>query len=189
MRQDKGRPAFLPAFFLIALVAFTAFITLSCSNEAAPGPSDVPSVPPASTPATNTPVNSPSPSTSNKISSSLQIQINLRKAQIASPNPDRLSQMQAQGMDITHINSQRIFIYLIQQLTSDQTADLQSLGLTLYPESWIPPVGAHPAGYFLADMPIDKLDSLAARDYIVRLDTAETKVSTQQPSGLKGDIK
>ena len=108
-----------------------------------------------------------------KVSSLLLMQIDLRKAQIADPTADRLERMQNMGMRTEDLASQRIFVHLSQELTQSQLEELQDLGITVYVDSWIPPVGAHPTGFMLADMPIDKLYDLAARDYVIRLNTAE----------------
>ena len=53
------------------------------------------------------------------------------------------------------------------------------MGITIYPDSWIPPAGNNPDGFYLADMPVDKLDALAAKDYVIRLDTAEKQLKPQ----------
>jgi hypothetical protein len=116
-----------------------------------------------------------------KASSTLLAQVALRQQQLASPTAERLAQMQSMGMKTENFGIQRIYIYLSQQLTARQGDELRALGITLYLDSWIPPVGNHPIGFMLADMPVDKLDALAAKDYVVKLDTAETK-SEPQPS-------
>ena len=108
-----------------------------------------------------------------KASSLLLTQIALRKEQIADPTPDRLEIMKRFGMRVDNLEMQRIFIHLTDELNSSQIAELETMGITLYLDSWIPPVGAHPTGFIIADMPIDKLEELAARNYVVRLDTAE----------------
>ncbi len=108
-----------------------------------------------------------------KVSSLLFTQISLRKEQIAEPTPDRLEMMKALGMVVDNLEIQRIFIHLSKELNSSQIAELEAMGIILYLDSWIPPVGAHPTGFIIADMPIDKLEELASKDYIVRLDTAE----------------
>jgi hypothetical protein len=56
---------------------------------------------------------------------------------------------------------------------------LTGLGITIYPDSWIPPLANHPNGFVLADMPVDKLDALAAKDYVIKLDTAEQQLQPQ----------
>ena len=146
---------------LITLLIILGIASLSCSDNPAP-------------------VSSPGNTTSStKISSSLQIQASLRKAQLASPTPERLAQMQSQGMNVSNLSIQRIYIYLKQPLTPSQTSELQSLGITVYLDSWIPPVGNNPEGFYLADVPVVKLDTLAAKDYVVRLDTAEKQLRPQ----------
>jgi hypothetical protein len=82
--------------------------------------------------------------------------------------------MQSLGMNVESISVQRIYIYSSQPLTGPQTDELKSLGVTVYADSWIPPVGNHPQGFILADMPVDKLDAVANKTYIIKLDTAET---------------
>lgn len=108
-----------------------------------------------------------------KVSSLLFTQIKLREEQIAEPTPDRLEMMKELGMMVDNLEIQRIFIHLTKELNSSQIAELEAMGIILYLDSWIPPVGAHPTGFIIADMPIDKLEALAEKDYVVRLDTAE----------------
>jgi hypothetical protein len=90
-----------------------------------------------------------------------------------------MNQMQQMGMQTADLNVQLIYIYLAQKLTTDQAAELTALGITLYPDSWIPPVSNHPDGFMLADMPVNKIDQLAAKDCVIRLDTAEIQAQPQ----------
>ncbi len=145
----------------IATLLFIIMIgmsTLSCSNSDQTTPNSL---------------------TQSKASSLLLLQISLRREQLASPTPERLVQMQAQGMNTTNLNIQRVFIYLKQQLTPAQASELQALGITVYLNSWIPPAGNNPDGFYLADLLVGKLDALAAKDYVVRLDTAEKLLQPQ----------
>lgn len=119
------------------------------------------------------------PVTQAKASSILLAQVALRQQQLASPTAERLAQMQAMGMRTENLGVQRIFIYLSQPLNAQQTDELHALGITPYSDSWIPPVGNHPTGFILADMPVASLDALAAKDYVIKLDTAETKAEPQ----------
>jgi hypothetical protein len=128
---------------------------------------------------TNLPINSPS----GKVSSQLMLQVSLRMAQIENPSSQKLAQMQMMGMQEQNIGVQRIYIYLCQPLTPAQVSDLQSMGITLYLDSWISPAGNNPRGFMLADMPADKLNDLAAKDYVVSLDTAE------RPSQPQSDVQ
>ncbi|MFC1981111.1 S8 family serine peptidase [Chloroflexota bacterium] len=93
--------------------------------------------------------------------------------------------LQAQGIRLVDLDKQRIFIHSLEELGQSQVEELESMGLTLYLDSWIPPVGAHPTGFITADMPIDKLDQLAAREYIVRLDTAERFLEFQNDLAIQ----
>jgi hypothetical protein len=108
-----------------------------------------------------------------KATALLLLQINLRRQQIADPSPERLEQMQVMGMNTADLATQRVFIHFAQQPTSEQLDELKALGVTPYPESWLPSAGGPSAGLLVADMPIDKLDELMGKVYITQLDTAE----------------
>lgn len=120
---------------------------------------------------------------SEKASSQLLAQVNLRKEQITEPSPERLELMKNMGMQVDNLGIQEIFIHLEQAPSTSQIQELEAMGLTLYLDSWIPPVGAHPTGFLTADMPVDKLEALAEKDYVVRLDTAERVLMPQ--NGIK----
>ncbi len=108
-----------------------------------------------------------------KASALLLLQVDLKEKQFAAPTPQRLEQMKAMGMRTDNLGMQRIFIHLAQEPTAQQIDKLKAIGITPYPGSWIPAAGGHPTGFIVADMPVDKLDELAGKDYVVRLDTAE----------------
>jgi hypothetical protein len=116
-----------------------------------------------------------------KVSSALLQQVELRREQISSPNPERLKQMQDMGLSTADLNKQLVFIYVKGPLSTAQAEDLGALGVIVHADSWIPAVGSHPLGFFIADMPVDKLEALAARDYIAKLDTAERQSLPQCP--------
>ena len=98
---------------------------------------------------------------------------------------ESVSILQALGIGPESLDSQRIFIHFTREPTQSQIEELEAMGITVYPDSWIPPVGAHPTGFLLAEMPVDKLETLAAKDYIVKLDTAERMLEPQAGSGLQ----
>ncbi len=110
-----------------------------------------------------------------KISVALFEQVELRREQMVSPDDQRLKQMQELGLSLENLDRQLVYIYIREPLNNDQADDLSSLGVCVHKDSWIPAVGNHPLGFFIADIPVDSLESLAARDYIVRMDTAERK--------------
>jgi hypothetical protein len=114
-----------------------------------------------------------------KASTLLLLQIDLREKQLAAPTAERLKQMQAMGMRTENLGVQRVFIHLAQEPTAGQIDELEAMGIILYPDSWIPATGGHPTGFMVADMPIDKLDELEGKDYVVRLDTAEQLLEPQ----------
>jgi hypothetical protein len=108
-----------------------------------------------------------------KATSLLLLQLNLRRRQLADPKPERLEQMQAMGMNTEDLEIQRVFIHLAQEPAAGQLDELAALGVTPYPESWIPSAEGPSAGFLVADMPVDKLGELAGIDYVAQLDTAE----------------
>lgn len=110
-----------------------------------------------------------------KISSALLEQVELRREQIASPDDQRLKQMQDLGLSVVNLDRQLVYLYVKDPLSPEQADDLKDLGVHVHEDSWIPAVGNHPLGFFIADVPVDRLESMAARDYIVRLDTAERR--------------
>ena len=118
-----------------------------------------------------------------KISSLLLIQVNLKKEQIKNPNDERLNLIKEMGMRLDNLENQLIFIHFKQKLTESQVTELQNIGLILHMDSWIPPIGAHLTGYIIADMPVDALDELVEREYIIKLDTAERVLEPQAGSG------
>lgn len=118
-----------------------------------------------------------------KISSLLLIQVNLKKEQIKNPNDERLNLIKEMGMRLDNLENQLIFIHLERKLNEAQVTELQNIGLILHMDSWIPPVGAHLTGYIIADMPVDALDELVEREYIIKLDTAERVLEPQAGSG------
>jgi clostripain len=109
-----------------------------------------------------------------KVSSllALQVEAKLRYQQLPLTT-SALGMMQAKGMNTQDLDTQRVFIYMAQEPTAKQLKEREALGITPYPDSWIPPVGEFPTGFIVAEMPVDELSALAGEDYIARLDTAE----------------
>jgi len=114
-----------------------------------------------------------------KASALLLLQIDLKEKQLAAPTSERLEQMKAMGMRTEDLGMQRIFIHLAQEPTAGQIDELKAMGITPYPDSWIPATGGHPTGFMVADMPIDKLGELVGKEYVVWLDTAEQTLEPQ----------
>ncbi|MFC1930284.1 hypothetical protein ACFLWE_00075 [Chloroflexota bacterium] len=114
------------------------------------------------------------PGIAKKVSTRLVRQIELRTQQLTSPNEGRAEEMTAQGMSLESLSLQKVFVHFSQAPTQAQITELQDAGITLHLSSWIPPVGNAPTGFLLAEMPVDKLTFFASRDFVVKLETAET---------------
>ncbi|MCX5994203.1 MAG: S8 family serine peptidase, partial [Chloroflexi bacterium] len=102
-----------------------------------------------------------------KISSSLTMAIDARAAPV---QPLLSGALQEPLLDPLNVS---VFIYTNSRPDAAQVADMASAGVTAYADSWIPPVGEHPQGFITATVPVDKVNDLAAKNYVVRLDSAE----------------
>lgn len=159
---------------LIGLAGCTSLESPTASSTAVPN---------SSTPTTSV-TSTPQP----KINPVLQTQVDLKKQQLADPTPAGLTLLKESGANTENLNSQRVYVQLSQPLTAEQTAELNQLGITPYPDSWIPPVGNFKYGFILAITPVDKLNTLAALDYVIKIDTAEKQLFPQINTP-QGDIK
>lgn len=115
-----------------------------------------------------------------KVSPILLNQVEMRQQQMKQPTAQRLDQMQSMGMNVDSLALQRVFIHLSQKPNETQIQDMRTVGVTVYLDSWIPPAGSSPTGFLLADMPVNTLRGLAAKDYVIKLETAER---LSQPQG------
>jgi len=109
----------------------------------------------------------------NKIDALLSYQIRLKKEQLANPTPSGLEHIKALGMRVDNLNMQSVYMRLNKLLSTEQADELKALGITLYLDSWIPPVSSSSTGSIRADVPVNKLDMLTAKDYVIGLETAE----------------
>jgi len=117
-----------------------------------------------------------------KIDSLLQTQVKLKKEQLSNPTSERLQLMQNMGMRTDDLEKQRIFIHMKDLPDSSQVRELESMGIVLYLDSWIPPLENHSTGFLLADMLIKRMAELAEIDYIINLETAERALEPQNGS-------
>ena len=114
-----------------------------------------------------------------KVSSLLSLRIELKQKRLSQVNAspqsmDNSTNFELQGFDsLTSLDNEQVFLHFVTQPGKEQLDDLVSTGVVPYPESWIPPFGNHPTGFILAEMPVDKLNILAAKSYLVNLNTAE----------------
>jgi subtilisin family serine protease len=132
------------------------------------------------------------------IDSSLHRQIDekLQMLQKTGADEDRslMSPQMVDEQNISPPDTQNIFIFSAARPGPDEIKELESLGLVVYEDSWVPPVGSHPAGFLSADMPVDKLYQVADIPFIVRMSTAERYmmpvndlgVQTMNVDGIRG---
>jgi len=123
-----------------------------------------------------------SPAVGSKISSLLAIQIKEKLSEASSSGQSTVKPFaddSPSNTETTLANQEEVFLHFAQKPSSSQLNDLTALGVTVYPNTWIPPVGAFTTGFVLADMPINELSTLAAESYIVTMDTAEQSLSPQ----------
>ncbi len=97
----------------------------------------------------------------------------------AEPSDRLIEEIYPAFTDPEELVSELVYVYMDEPPTESQLEEMKSLGMIPYPETWVPPVGQHPQGFFLTDMPVDRLEQLAAKEYITRLDTAERQVFPQ----------
>jgi len=132
------------------------------------------------------PTSAQNPQPSSKISSLLLIQVETKQRLANDELPAEMASIlglsqnsQQPPKALTGLSTQRIFIYLAEPLGQPQIEELEALGLSLYLDSWIPPTGSHPQGFIIADMPIDKLNELTEKDYVIRLDSTQRLAQPQ----------
>jgi hypothetical protein len=116
-----------------------------------------------------------------KTSGLLQHHLNLKQAQLDQPSPDNMARMQAAGLASDDLSTEWVYLHFADEPTSVQLKELQGLGVNTFTDTWIPPVYDHPNGFLLAEMPLDKLKDVVAKEYVVYVDTAE------QPRHLMND--
>lgn len=120
-----------------------------------------------------------------KISGLLQLQIQLKKSYLEGPTPVRLDAMKKMGMRIEKVHTQLVYIHLKRKLSASKIAILNKLGIDVHMNTWIPPLKNHPTGFVIADVPVDRLNDLARKRFVIRLATAEQKLELQNDEAAK----
>lgn len=64
-------------------------------------------------------------------------------------------------------------LYFAEYPDGAQVDELEALGVRLYPETWTPPMEAHPLGFVLAEIPPLKFLDVITNEIVRRIDTAE----------------
>ena len=89
----------------------------------------------------------------NKVSSLLSLHIKMKQAQPAFTSQNTMKPFGVEPESIgetTLVDKERVFLHFTQPPTNDQINELASLGVTVYPDSWIPPVNNFKTGFILA---------------------------------------
>jgi subtilisin family serine protease len=117
-----------------------------------------------------------------KVSSLLSLHVKIKLSQVENSPQGTIKAPVLEPQVIgenTPVNNEQVFLRFSREPSAAQLSELSSSGVTVYPDSWIPPAGNLKTGFVLADMPVDKLDFLASKSYILSLDTAEQSLTPQ----------
>jgi hypothetical protein len=69
-----------------------------------------------------------------------------------------------------------VFVHVKEEMSQTRIRELEGLGLTLMPETWIPPNGSHSTGFYLGEMQVCNVVQLAKLGDIVRITSAEMEL-------------
>ncbi|MBI4333540.1 MAG: S8 family serine peptidase [Chloroflexi bacterium] len=118
-----------------------------------------------------------SPAVNRKVSSRLDMQVREKNRLAAAPGraQARTAAPQAARAPAGDVSRQGLFLHMKEFPTPARQAELRALGAILYPGSWIPPVGRHATGFMYAEAAVDRIQGLAARDYVSFMETAEAR--------------
>jgi len=112
-----------------------------------------------------------------KISATLRAQIAAKNDYVAAPMSDKFKSLKEMGLQ--EANNQIIFLHFKKKPTQKQIKSLARLGVEVFSDSWIPPVGNHSTGYMTAKIPINKINRLAKKSFVTKLETAERILAPQ----------
>lgn len=77
------------------------------------------------------------------------------------------------GTGILQVPEETVTIYMNEYPTDAQIAQMEAEGIKCFMESWIPSLPNHPLGFFLAKMPVDKIQQTLSFAFVKKMDTAE----------------
>ena len=89
---------------------------------------------------------------------------------------------------LTNYQPVEVIIYQLAYPSIEQITYLENIGVKCYLESWTPPFGGHPFGFFVAEIPADKLIEVFANDNIKKVESAEA-LSFPQGNEVQKKIK
>lgn len=118
--------------------------------------------------------------TGSKVTASLEVQVRDKTTYLQEAGrPEGVISPALKKMTPAEAATQKVFLHFAKRPTALQLDDLRSLGVAVYPDSWIPPVGAHPTGFIYAEMPVTRLPALVARDYLATISNAEIRTRSR----------
>ncbi len=137
-----------------------------------------------------------------KISSLLDIQVKEKNRRLGAgrtPRPANTASPQSAGSTLSTVQTQKLFLHFDRYPVPAQVSELESLGVTLYLSSWLPPTPNHRTGFMYAEAPVGAIPDLAGRSYVSAMQSAEVSakpkndqaalvmnVNTVWSSGLTG---
>jgi len=78
---------------------------------------------------------------------------------------------QAMQKDIT--DEIMIYLYFDHKLSDEEVQEIEQFGITIYKDSWIPPMGNHPLGFYLAKSKVENICVFDNIDLIKRVASGE----------------
>ncbi len=79
--------------------------------------------------------------------------------------------MQAMQKNIT--DEMKLFLYFDHELNNDEIQEIEQLRVTIYKDSWIPPMENHPLGFYSAKSKVEDLCRLVNLDLVKRVASGE----------------
>lgn len=75
--------------------------------------------------------------------------------------------------ELIEVPTEIVAVYMESFPTSAEITQLEAENIKCYTDCWIPPLSNHPMGFFLAAVPVNKLDKALSFTFIKKMDTAE----------------
>lgn len=72
-----------------------------------------------------------------------------------------------------------LFLHFDHELTDDEIQQIEQLGVIINRNSWIPPAGTHPTGFYISRSEIADICKLADLDLVKRVTSAEETYEPQ----------
>ncbi len=73
----------------------------------------------------------------------------------------------------TNEPKENVIIYMEEYPTDEQITELRNQNINCFLDLWTPPMENHPYGFFIAEMPISKLNTVLSFAFVKKMDTAE----------------